>query len=754
MSQNDTIDQSIKSILADLRGHAERGSDATLLEHVRQLEAALAGAGGSISVGDISGSTAVAIGRDIQIIVHQNTNLPDDLLARLVALVDTLNQRAGTTAPVISSLHQLSPPPRDFTGREVELAELTAAIGQRGISIVGLQGMDGIGKTALALKLAEQLTPCYPDAQLYLDLGAGPNPLTSADVMARVVRAYDLDAKLPEGQADLLKLYCSTLHGQCALLLMDDVVGRDQVELLIPPDTCLLLITSRQRFTLPGLYAKKLKTLPKDDACNLLLKIERRIGGHAEKIARLCGYLPLALRAAGSLLAVTEDLGPAEYVEQLRDERTRLKRLGTEGVNISVEASLTLSYQHLGKAAAHIFRMLSVFPDTFDAKAEEAVCQDHGHTYLSQLVRFSLVEYDQATNRYYMQDLARVFAAQRLDEIVQVDTQQRHAGHYETVLRSAKELYKQGGKFILQGLALFDLESSNIQAGFAWAAANAEKSEVATRLCNEYPDAGAYILDLRQHRLERIRWLEVALAAAGRLNNRAIEERHLGNLGNAYLDLGEPCRAREFYEQALIIAREIGDKRNEGCWLGNLGITYKNLDPRRAIELYEQALAISREVCAVSQDEVERTAARRDEAKNLMNIGNAYYGLSDIPGAIQFHEQALPAFREIGDRWGEGATLGNLGIAYKKSGDLRHAIELYKQQLKIMRELGDHLSEGNAFFNISLALDQLGDRSKAITNARKAFKVYKQIGSLYASEVRCQLVEWNAWLDKYDESSE
>ena len=62
----------------------------------------------------------------------------------------------------------------------------------------------------------------------------------------------------------------------------------------------------------------------------------------------------------------------------------------------------------------------------------------------------------------------------------------------------------------------------------------------------------------------------------------------LGNLGIAYADVGEVRRAIDLYEQRLVIARELGDRRGEGTVLGNLGIAYKNLgEVRRAIDLYE-----------------------------------------------------------------------------------------------------------------------------------------------------------------------
>ena len=86
-------------------------------------------------------------------------------------------------APVALSLHQLPAPPGDFTGREAELAELCERLGA-GATISGLQGMGGVGKTALALKVAEALMPRYPDAQFFLDLRGTSTPLSPAEAMA------------------------------------------------------------------------------------------------------------------------------------------------------------------------------------------------------------------------------------------------------------------------------------------------------------------------------------------------------------------------------------------------------------------------------------------------------------------------------------------------------------------------------------------------------------------------------------------
>ncbi|MEK7784954.1 MAG: NB-ARC domain-containing protein, partial [Chloroflexota bacterium] len=432
--------------------------------------------------------------------------------------------------PVAFSLHQLPPPPPDFTGRVEELADLLALLGfEQGVTISGLHGIGGVGKTALALKLAEQIKDRYPDAQFFLDLrGPGDSPLSPAEAMAHVIRAYYPLNKLPDSEAELRALYHSALDGKRALLLMDNARDAAQVAPLKPPASCCLLVTSRQHFHLPGLKSKGLDKLKPEEARELLIKVASRLEAgesHIDEIAKLCGYLPLALTAAASLLAETEDLDPADFAKQLHDERARLELTGftAGGLETSIEASLNLSYARLGPQATHVFCALAVFPADFEAQAEEAICDDPGHKHLSDLVKRSLAQYDTEKKRYSLHDLARIFANARLSAADRATLQQRHAAHYETVLRTANDLYLKGGENIKQGLASFDAERGNIEAGQAWAVGQIDNLPDATKLCSDYADAGVYVLSLRLYPRERIHWLEAALAAARKLKYRGAE---------------------------------------------------------------------------------------------------------------------------------------------------------------------------------------------------------------------------------------
>jgi tetratricopeptide (TPR) repeat protein len=618
-------------------------------------------------------------------------------------------------APVVLALHQLPPPPRDFTGRSEEIRDLMVAVEKGGVTISGLQGLGGVGKTALALKLAEHLTPRYPDAQFYMDLkGVSKEPLTPKAAMEYVIRAYHPDAKLPESEAELSGLYRSVLHEKKALLLMDNAWDARQVEPLIPPPSCMLLVTSRQRFTLPGLVPKNLDSLSPSDARSLLIRVAPRLSqekkDYAGDLARLCGNLPLALRSVASTLAARINVSAADYVRKLTDAQDRLKLTATD-------ACLQLSYDLLTEDLQKRLLTLSVFPDSFDAAGAAAVWEAESKIAVETLGEFlvySLLEFNISSDRYRFHDLVRVFADGLLGGPERMVAQLRHAAHYKDVLAATEGLYLQGGQSVRKGLALFDAEWGNIQAGQVWTTAHASEDIAATRLCSQYPGASPDCLGLRVHPRERILWLEVSLAAAQQLKDRTAEGAHLGNLGIAYGSLGEY------------------DRRSEGNSLGNLGNAYLFLGERtRAIMLYEQRLQIAQEIGDL-----------HGEGTALGNLGNAYLLLGDYRRAIEYFNENIEIAHRIGDRRSEGIAVGNLGCTFRSKGDDRRAIEYHVRCLQIAREIGDLGSEGTSLWNMSLSLDKLGDRAEAIVNAEAALKIYEQIEHPSVEKVRKKLAGW------------
>jgi tetratricopeptide (TPR) repeat protein len=616
---------------------------------------------------------------------------------------------------------QIAPPPPDFTGREEELKELVDAVQKGGTTISGLRGMGGIGKTALAQKIAQTLKADFPDGHIYLDLKGAKGdeeevaqnlqPLTAGGALDRIISSYGYEVSVNATVDERAALYRTILAEKRVLLLMDNARDDQQVKRLIPPGGSVLIV---QNFTLPGLFAKNLDTLPRARACELLLKIEPRIGNDADQIARLCGDLRLALRAAASALENRRDLSLAEFLGKMKDAEGRVRETG-------VKLAFTTSSELLDPALRELWFQLAVFPSTFDPAGAAAVWQTEppaAKEALSRLGAFNLVQWNPATNRYRLHDLARDFTTLQLDDTTRIAAQGRHAEHYKTVLAAADGLYLKGGPSILEGLTLFDFEWGNIQAGQACAAAHRERDRLAAQLCEAYPIAHANVLSLRQPPRERINWLEAALDSARTLANRSCEGAALGNLGLTYYSLGEYRRAIGYYEQHLAIARELNDRFGEGGALGNLGDAYHSLgEYRRGIEFHQQYLMIAREL-----------GNRRGEGIALGGIGNACDSLAEYRRAIEFHQQRLAIAREIGNRFGEGNALGDLGNAYLSLGEYRRAIESHQQQLTIARELGHRRGEGNALGSLSNAYLSLGEHRRAIGFFEQALTISREIG--------------------------
>jgi tetratricopeptide (TPR) repeat protein len=609
--------------------------------------------------------------------------------------------------PRIAALHQLPQPPGDFTGREAELSELHEAILQGGAHISGLQGQGGVGKTTLALKLAARLAPQFPDAQIHLDLkGASEKPLSAGEALAHVVRSFHPEAKLPEKEEELKPLFTSVLYGKRALLLMDNARDAAQVLPLIPPDGSTLLVTSRSAFTLPGLKQKRLDTLPPKDANDLLLKIAPRIDSAAEVIAKSCGYLALALRLAATAIAEHADLDPAEYAKKLADESRRLSLLPGAAGDPSVEASIANGYNLLDMEMQKHWRMLGSFPDTFDSFAAAAVWEMEpgvAQERLSRLLQLSMLEFDETAKRYRLHDLMRDFARRKVSGAEGNVAAQQHARHYERVLSNANFLYTRGDLYAgntligssalaMRGLALFDLERVNIQAGHEWAKSHAENDREAARLCSNYPRWAASVLNLRLHPREMIQWLEAALRAACTLSDREAESVHVGNLGVTYNSEGDYPRAVEFLERSLMNTRELGDRRGEGQTLGGLGV--------------------------------------------------AYYGLREYHRAIDYYEKALAIVGEGGDQGSKGETLGNLGLVYYMLGEYRRAFEYHEKALDVLIDFGDPIGKGRGFWHLSYDLYKLGEHKEAVAKAEAALAIFEQIESPYAAQVRTALEVW------------
>jgi DNA-binding SARP family transcriptional activator len=273
---------------------------------------------------------------------------------------------------------QLPTPARGFVGRVAEQARLRQVLdptsGRRKdrTNVAVIHGAAGVGKTALALHMAHQYADQYPDGQLYIDLCAfdpDRDPLSASSALGSLLRSMGVgDRSLPGDLAGRTALYRSLLNGRRVLVVLDDASDAEQVRPLIPSGPACVLITSRRRqsglVVRDGAHRISLAPLEPQESLKLLgyLVGLERLAGHrddAERLAELCGHVPLALRIMAEHLATDPGMPLEEQLRRYGADRDRLDHLTVaDDAADSLQSVFAASYLELPPEAARMFRLL------------------------------------------------------------------------------------------------------------------------------------------------------------------------------------------------------------------------------------------------------------------------------------------------------------------------------------------------------------------------------------------------------------
>ncbi|MDF5758445.1 tetratricopeptide repeat protein [Spongiactinospora sp. TRM90649] len=687
--------------------------------------------------------------------------------------------------------------PGAFTGRDAALAEILAFLnpaapaapggaeeedkgGGTGVVVSAVTGMAGIGKTALALVAAHhgQTQGWFTGGVFFIDLrGYTPDEadrVPAEAAAAQLLRAMGVpDDELPPAGEEVLALYRSVLAGHAAagrgvLVVTDNTATVGQVEPLLPAQPChRLLVTSRHTLaTLPA-QPIDLTVLSEGEAVELLgaaLAIAGPDGrvdadpDHAKMIARLCGFLPPALRIIASLLRAEPGRPLAAMAGELADARTRLEAMESgdrdrSGRPIGVRAAFDLSYEHLlaeEPEQARLFRLLPLSPGPDVSTAAAAVLAGTSELVvrrrLAGLVRAHLVTVTAAEDvgpadgpvdgagagpglsgqeRWGMHDLVRLYADEHGQEQAGSDDRESALDRLlDFYLRTADaaddHLRALPGQDVPdaftgrgQAMAWFDAERVTLIAivALAWATGRDHIAAYLPACLNEY-------LDWRRAFDDRLSVDAVAVQAMVRLGDRHGEGIALTGLGVALQEVRRFDEAITAHEQAAFIFQETGDRPGEGRALTGLGIALQGV--RRfgeAITAYEQAAAIYR-----------KAGDRPGEGIALTNLGLALQEVRRFEEAITAHEQDLAICREAGDRPGEGQALTGLGIALQEVRRFDEAITAYEQAAVIYRKAGDRPGEGRALSGLGIALRETGRFDEAITAHEQDLAICREAG--------------------------
>ncbi|MGW4793388.1 tetratricopeptide repeat protein, partial [Nonomuraea sp. NPDC004297] len=576
---------------------------------------------------------------------------------------------------------QLPSPVATFTGRKAEVEGLCAMLTDGSEHVVAISGPPGIGKSALALQAAHQISRHFPDGQLYVNLQGATHdtePVSTAEVLGRFLRSLGVAAPaILTEQEEAAATFRSLTHGKRVLIVLDNAASAEQVRHLLPGSaTCGVLITSRRMLTsIDAASHTQLQGLPPDEAVAFLTRIlgadrlDREAGAVAE-IIPLCGELPLALSIIAARLLGRPDLSVRVLADRLASEQRRLAELEID--DQAIRASFMISYKDLGDGpAARLFRLLGLLdgPDVgvpvVAALAE--LPEPHTAALLDHLLESRLVESD-VPGRYRMHDLLRLFAKELAteQESEQARAQAvRRAFHcYLATARraalSVEPLIAWRIDFVPERLAHPGVPLESAEAVNAWLDAEIDNLVATARqaVTGADPAIAAYLAACLNTPLEqRARWREqlalgnLALEAArvtGDLRQAGLGHNDLGWAQHA---LGTPGKALASFDRALGAWTPIGYDTGQALALNGRGAALRSLGR------HEESLAALEQAGAIWR----RLGHARHEASCLTGIGLTHQRLGRHAEAITAHRRALSLARESNAKVTEVMALGNLG---------------------------------------------------------------------------------------------
>ncbi|RSM40541.1 SARP family transcriptional regulator [Amycolatopsis balhimycina DSM 5908] len=607
-------------------------------------------------------------------------------------LADELGIEPG--APLRALYEQLlhdEPPPGhcflpydvpDFTGRAAEVTRALEAL-RAGRPVVA-DGMAGVGKTAFAVHVAHRAAGDFPDGQLFADLHGhtpGRDPLPAETALSALLLQTGVPAsRQPDGLDERAALWRSRVAGRRLLVVLDNARSADQVVPLLPGDRGAgVLVTGRRRLAaVDGALELGLDVLPPPEAEALFTAAAG--GRPGAGVARLCGYLPLALRIAAARLQSRPLWTVDDLVARLGSERRRLAELRAGGRDVA--AAFALSYRDLTAPQRRMFRVLGCHPGGDFAVTAAAALYGTGVTEAERLLEDLLDAHllrQPAPDRYGFHDLIAEHAREVADPDEAAAALDRLLDHYRD------------GEFS------FAAERANLVAVTALGGHDEHVWRIA--------DRAVAALRERGHRDELTALARAGARAADRLGDPHARQQSLANLTIAHWESGRLAEAVEANAERLRLVRDRGDRAAEAASLARMGALYGMLGRYPdAIRLYRQALVLAGE-----------TGSHVVACLAWGNLSNAQEVLGQYEDALTSAARARAIREELGDDDGAVLATAQLGLVLARLGRLGEAREVAEKAVCAAVEAG--YAFGEAWSRIDAAEVLLADGCPAEAHA-------------------------------------
>jgi DNA-binding SARP family transcriptional activator/Tfp pilus assembly protein PilF len=679
---------------------------------------------------------------------------PGHALASLQQQILRRDPQLAVVAPALSrsgrpKLETLPPQAGQFVGRTREtsilVSESRQAEGQT--AVVVIEGMAGVGKTALAVHVARAVSDEFPDGHLYINFRAHDpvrTPITAADALPGLLRMIGVPGKrIPGAFPERGAAWRAEMTSRQLVVVLDDVLDAEQIRPLLPRSCrCFFLVTSRSQIhDLPGARSLVLGVLHGSDALAMFASIASSVipgEEHATaEVVRLCEYLPLAIQLAASRLLQEDSLSVTDLALELSNAQHTARP--ADAVHLGMATAFDLSYRGLTTTQQRSFRRAGMHPGPDITPHAAVALDDAGLTdekdSIAALSAHHLLE-PIGAGRYRFHDLLRVYAIScSLRDDPEPDRRRAigrlldyylgAADHADRVLYPYRRRLSVPVMTVSAGMPHVE----TVEEGRIWLeserrnilpVARFARQHEWTRQCAGLGHVFAGFLENEAHWDDALALHEIALSACRDLDDPRWIAQALLELSRAHQNTGHYERAIRHADEATVVFRSLRDRQGEAEALDRLG-TIHNYSAR-----FLEALAFYQEARSAYQD----AGDDRGVADTLDHEAKICWSLGRRAEAVAQLDEALARYRQAGDRRGEAKTLNNIGVMQRYLGLHRDAVQNYEESRRIFEEIGGRQSQALLKHNMGTVFQYKGEYDNALKCYRQALATYRDTNDL------------------------
>jgi DNA-binding SARP family transcriptional activator len=620
-----------------------------------------------------------------------------------------------------------------------ERADGAGGAGGPVVVVSAIAGMGGVGKTALAVEVANRVAPEFPDGQLFLNLrGYGAEePMPAQEALGILLRSLGVpDGDVPTNAGEAASKYRTVLAGRRVLVVLDNAAQAAVIEQLLPgAGDSAVIVTSRTQ--LPQLNTSRTLQLDALDHDEARLLLEQLVGADrvraepdaAEAILAACGNLPLAIRVVGARLAARPRWPISHLADRIADQRQRLDHLDPEGKGL--RAVLASSLEQLRKSAdakdrdaARAFVSLGI-PDTPQLRLVEAARilgspEETAEDLLEHLVDAQLLDTPQP-GTYRLHDLLWSYAREQAEALLELPDR-------EAAVQRLLDLYC---VVAWRSLAIRTPTATRLEWAVGRHTDDAELKAPTGEACFDWLDDATVesaavqgvrmsaetrrlvlvlALGLGSYHRSRLSWFDAiqvgvpAVQIARDEGDQVAEGLILGDLGVAWAELGDFDAAIGVFRQSIDLLWSNGETRPALATSANF--TYVLYEAKR----YDEGIEVGQSTLrlAIEAGDVPLTGSAH------LGLGTLYRAVGDNAAERRHLQGALDAAVVAPNDWRKAYILSKLGTLDHRTGRLAAAIQNLRASIAIYESLSQDSDKADTAGELGEALLAVGEAAEAV----------------------------------------